>query len=185
MKKKLKSNIASVKKIEDIICLIRGHRVILDVDLAELYGVKTKRLNEQVKRNTQRFPPQFMFQLTQEEKLEVVAFCDHLEKLKFSKSTPYAFTEHGALMVANVLKSEKAIATSIQVVEAFIQLRYFISSHKQLVQEINSLKNFVLKNAQSTTQEFRKVWSAIEKLMISGKPKSQRRIGFDLEKCQK
>jgi hypothetical protein len=78
---------------------------MLDVDLAEIYGVKTKRLNEQVKRNILRFPSDFMFQLSEEEKQEVVAKCDHLSKLKFSVSNPYAYREHGALMLASVLNS--------------------------------------------------------------------------------
>ena len=86
------------ERIEKTILLIRGQKVIIDADLAELYGVTTKRLNEQVRRNRSRFPEDFIFQLTTEEKSEVVANCDHLSKLKFSKTLPYAFTEHGAIM---------------------------------------------------------------------------------------
>ena len=88
------------------ILLLRGHRVMLDADLAELYGVTTKRLNEQVKRNARRFPQDFMFQLAIEEKAEVVANCDHLGQIKYSPSPPYAFTEHGALMLGNVIDSK-------------------------------------------------------------------------------
>jgi hypothetical protein len=88
---------------------IRGQRVIIDADLADLYGVKTKRLNEQVKRNISRFPADFTFQLTEIEKEEVVAKCDHLKKLKFSSTLPLAFTEHGAVMAATVLSSKVAI----------------------------------------------------------------------------
>jgi len=178
MSKTSSNSLIPSERIEGMIYVIRGQKVILDTDLADLYEVKTKRLNEQVKRNSQRFPPQFMFQLTAEEKSEVVAKCDHLKNLKFSKTNPYAFTEHGALMAANVLKSEKAIAISIQVIQAFIQLRQLISSHTQLTQEINSLKTFVLKNAQKTTQEFKRIWQAIEKL--SQPPdREEKRIGFD------
>ena len=89
-----------VEVIEQRILLIRGQRVMLDADLAGLYGTTTKRLNEQVKRNRGRFPEDFMFQLTKKEKAEVVAICDHLAKLKFSPVLPNAFTEHGAVMVA-------------------------------------------------------------------------------------
>src|SRR5713101_8888151 len=89
------------ERIEQTILLIRGHRVMLNSDLAHLYGVTTKRLNEQVKRNRNRFPADFMFQLTSKEKTEVVANCDHLTKLKFSLAMPRAFTEHGAVMVAS------------------------------------------------------------------------------------
>ena len=88
------------ERIEQTIFIIRGHRVMLDADLADLYGVTTKRLNEQVKRNRRRFPADFMFQLTSQEKAEVVANCDHLTRLKFSPAKPFVFTEHGAVMVA-------------------------------------------------------------------------------------
>jgi hypothetical protein len=95
-----KKAIIPVGHIEKRILLIRGHKVIIDADLAQFYGVSAERLNEQVKRNKQRFPEDFMLQLTQEEKSEVVADCDHLSGLKFSKTQPYAFTEHGAIMAA-------------------------------------------------------------------------------------
>ena len=94
--------------IETKILLIRGQKVMLDADLAELYGVETKRLNEQMRRNIERFPEDFMFRLSAKEKAEVVANCDHLAKLKYSPTLPYAFTEHGALMLGNVLKSDRA-----------------------------------------------------------------------------
>jgi hypothetical protein len=96
---------------------------MLDTDLARLYGVSTKRLNEQVKRNRDRFPDDFMFQLTPDEKAEVVANCDHLQRLKFSPALPYAFTEHGAIMVASVLNTSRAIEVSVYVVRAFVKLR--------------------------------------------------------------
>jgi len=111
-----KAIVASVEHIEQVILLIRGQKVILAADLAGLYGVTTKRLNEQVKRNRERFPEDFLFQLTTEEKNELVANCDHLSNLKFSPKLPYAFTEHGAIMAASVLNSEQAIETSIFVV---------------------------------------------------------------------
>lgn len=95
--------IISPKLIEQRILLIRKQKVIIDADLAALYGVTTKRLNEQVKRNKERFPTDFMFQLTLAEKQEVVANCDHLTSLKFSRNIPHAFTEHGAIMAASVL----------------------------------------------------------------------------------
>lgn len=96
---------------------------MLDRDLAELYGVKTKRLNEQVKRNRDRFPDDFMFQLTKDERDKPVANCDRFKTLKHSTSFPYAFTEHGALMLANVIKSPTAIEMSIVVVRTFAKLR--------------------------------------------------------------
>src|ERR1700761_7166479 len=104
------------------ILIIRNKKVMIDRDLAELYGVSTKRLNEQVKRNMKRFPSDFMFQLTNEEKMEVVAKCDHLKSLKYSPQTPYVFTEHGAVMLASVLNSERAILVNIQVVRVFTKM---------------------------------------------------------------
>lgn len=99
--------------VESLIHVIRNQRVIVDADLAKLYGVATKRLNEQVKRNLNRFPTDFMFQLSSIEKEEVVANCDHLKALKFSKALPQVFTEHGVLMAANVLNSPKAAEMSV------------------------------------------------------------------------
>ena len=103
------NNTPLVPRIESRIQVIRGLRVMLDVDLAALYGVQTKRLNEQVKRNRDRFPSDFLFQLTADEKTGVVANCDHLQNLKFSKALPFAFTEHGAIQAANVLASSQAV----------------------------------------------------------------------------
>ena len=95
------------------IYVIRGQKVMVDRDLAELYGVTTKRLNEQVKRNNNRFPSNFMFELTKEEKNQLVANCDHLKKLKFSPVLPKVFTEHGILMLSSVLNSELAVKMSV------------------------------------------------------------------------
>ncbi len=116
---------------------------MLDADLARLYGVSTKRLNEQVKRNLDRFPPDFMFKLTQTEKDEVVANCDHLMGLKFSPSRPRAFTEHGALMLASVLNSSVAVRTSVLIVRAFIRLREALAVHKELARKLDELERKV------------------------------------------
>lgn len=122
------------------ILVIRGCKVMLDADLAELYGITTKALNQGVKRNVERFPSDFMFQLSAEEKHEVVTNCDHLARLKFSASLPYAFTEHGALMLGNVLKSSRAIEVSLIVVRAFVQLREMLSTHKELALKLEELE---------------------------------------------
>ena len=114
------------------ILLIRGERVLIDSDLASLYGVPTKRLNEQVKRNIKRFPRYFMFELTKEEKEEVVAHCDHLKKLKYSSFLPNAFTHYGILQAANILNSDRAIVTSNRIIEVFIQMREMLVSHKDI-----------------------------------------------------
>ena len=99
------SSIIPVEKIDRAILILREQKVMLDTDLADIYGVRTSRLNEQVKRNMNRFPLDFMFQLSDEEKAMVIANCDHLMKIKFSRTNPYAFTEHGAIMLASILNS--------------------------------------------------------------------------------
>ena len=107
------SALALLPRIDGRILVLRGHKVLIDADLAELYGVPTKALNQAVKRNANRFPGDFMFHLDAAEKAEVVTNCDHLQKLKFSKSLPYAFTEHGAIQAANVLASDQAVEMGI------------------------------------------------------------------------
>ena len=111
------------ERIAQSILLLRGQKVIIDADLAELYGVPTKALNQAVKRNQERFPEDFMFQLSAAEKAEVVTNCDHLANLKFAKTSPYAFTEHGAIQAANVLSSPRAVGMGVYVVRAFVRLR--------------------------------------------------------------
>ena len=129
--------------LESRILIVRGHRVLLDTDLAELYGVTTKRLNEQVKRNADRFPLDFMFRLTAKEKAEVVANCDHLHRLKFSAGFPCAFTEHGAVMAAGVLNSPEAVQASIFVVRAFIAMRNALGAHRDLARKLEELERKV------------------------------------------
>jgi hypothetical protein len=134
------SNTLLVPRIESRIQVIRGLRVMLDVDLAALYGVQTKRLNEQVTRNRDRFPSDFLFQLTADEKAEVVANCDHLQNLKFSKALPFAFTEHGAIQAANVLASSQAVEMGIYVVRAFVQLRQALAANADIAKRLAELE---------------------------------------------
>lgn len=129
-------NKSQLNKAEEIIkqriFVIRGCKTMIDTDLAELYGVSTKRLNEQLKRNINRFPTDFMFKVTQREKDEVVANCDHLQKLKFSPNLPNAFTEHGVAMLSSVLNSETAIQMNILIIRVFIKIKELILSNKDL-----------------------------------------------------
>ena len=159
--------------IEQKILLIRGHRVMLDRDLARLYGVTTKRLNEQVKRNRRRFPPDFIFQLSSQEKTEVVAICDHLWKLKFSSMLPYAFTEHGAIMVAGVLNTKRAIEVSVFVVRAFVKLREMLASQKGLARKLAELEQKVAGH----DEHIQSLFQAIRQLMAPSTPK-RKKIGF-------
>lgn len=162
--------------IENKILLIRDQKVMLDSDLAQLYGVSTKRLNEQVKRNLKRFPHDFIFRLNKREKNEVVANCDHLKKLKFSSSMPYAFTEHGAIMLASVLNSSKAIETSIFVVRAFIRLRQILSTHVELAQKLKDLELKI----NSQDEHIRTIFEALNQLLNPPDP-PKRKIGFAIE----
>lgn len=159
-----------LERIENRILLLRGQKVILDADLAKLYGVTTKALNQAVKRNADRFPPDFTFQLTKEEKSELVTNCDRFRNLKHSQALPRAFTEHGALMLASVLKSRTAIDVSIQIVRTFIRLREVMNSHRDLALKLNALE-------QKYDSQFRVVFDAIRALM---EPSAgvKRRIGF-------
>jgi hypothetical protein len=133
-------DIKEAKQIASLIVTLRGQRVILDHDLAVIYGVSTKRLNEQVKRNRDRFPEDFMFQLNSQEKARVVANCDHLAKLKFAKSLPHAFTEHGAIMAATVLNSPRAVQMSVYVVRAFVRMRRLMGDTHELARRLASLE---------------------------------------------
>ena len=114
--------------------------MILDADLALLYGVETKALNQAVRRNSERFPSDFLFQLTESEKSEVVTICDYLPNLKYSRKPPYAFTEHGATMAASVLNSNRAIQISVYVVRVFVELRQLISKNKDLAEKMYRLE---------------------------------------------
>ena len=163
-----------LRKIENRILLIRGEKVIVDADLSEFYGVATKRLNEQVKRNANRFPDDFMFQLTKNEKSEVVANCDHLENLKHSKALPYAFTEHGAIMAASVLNTPRAIEVSVFIVRAFIKLRQFIAGQKELQREISRIEKRLAEHDEQIVE----LVDLIRRLLNPDPLPKKRRIGF-------
>ncbi len=155
------------------ILLIRGKRVMIDKDLAGLYCVPTKRLNEQVKRNLKRFPEDFMFQITREEKEEVVAKCDHLKELKFSPNLPYVFTEHGAVMLASVLNSDRAIAVNIQIVRIFTRMREMILTNKEILLKLEQMERRV----SDHDEQIEIVFEYLKQLLIS--PQEPRvRIGF-------
>ncbi|MCL4640501.1 MAG: ORF6N domain-containing protein [Olivibacter sp.] len=130
--------------VQERIFSIRGIQVMIDRDLSELYGVETKAINQAVKRNIERFPQDFRFQLTSQEKKELVTICDRFGSLKHSSTNPYAYTEHGVLMLANVLKSTLATQVSIRLVKVFVQLRNMLSSHTELKLEIAEIKHLLI-----------------------------------------
>ncbi len=162
------------EQVEQTILLIRGHRVMLDADLARLYGVTTGALNQAVKRNQERFPPDFMFTLTAEEKGEVITICYHLRQLKFSPALPKAFTEHGAVMLANVLKSRRAIQASIVVVRAFIHLRNLLTTNKKLALKLAEHD----KRLGTHDTAIRSLFQTIRRLEKDDIRKKRRKIGF-------
>ena len=166
--------VVHAKSIQDRILLIRGERVIIDADLAHFFGVSTKRLNEQVRRNKSRFPVDFMFKLTAAEKTEVVANCDHLANLKYAKALPAAFTEHGAIMVASILKSPRAVDVSVFVVRAFIAIRHAIAGNKQLADKMGQLE----RRLSDHDQQILVLVRAIKQLATSNPIPKKRRIGF-------
>lgn len=119
--------------VENRIMSVRGNQIMIDRDLAELYGVETKRLNEAVKRNIERFPERFRFQLTKEEMKELVANCDRFSSLKHSTVRSFAFTEQGVAMLSTVLRSETAIRVSIRIMDAFVSMKRFLSTNAESV----------------------------------------------------
>jgi len=163
-----------LEPIQSRILVLRGMRVLLDADLAAIYGVVTKRLNEQVKRNAKKFPEDFMFQLTSEEKAEVVAKCDHLKNLRFAKSLPYAFTEHGAIQAANVLASDAAADMSVHVVRAFVKIRQMIVNHKAIAAKLAELDAKV----GAHDEQLAAVIAALRQLTVPDTPRHRRKIGF-------
>ena len=145
------------KQIQNMIYTIRGKQVMIDRDLAELYQVQTKRLNEQVKRNINRFPEEFCFQLDDKEKDELVANCDRFEMLKHSSSNPYAFTEQGIAMLSAVLRSDVAVKVSVKIMNTFVEMRRFLISNGAIFERLDRVE---LKQLE-TDQKFEKVFNYI------------------------
>ena len=158
------------ERISQRIFIIRGKKVMLDRDLASLYGVQTRILNQAVKRNLKRFPEDFMFQLTRSETSEVITNCDNLKNLKFSPSHPYAFTEQGIAMLSSVLNSDKAIEVNIQIMRTFTKLRELMLVHKDLRIKIEALE-------KKYDSQFKIVFDALRKL-IDPPQKPKTPIGF-------
>jgi hypothetical protein len=161
------------ERLDSAILEIRGERVMLDYDLAVVYGVTTKALNQAVKRNRDRFPADFVFELTLDEKDELVTNCDRLATLKHSSSIPYAFTEHGAVMLASVLKSKRAMEVSVFVVRAFIRMRRMLGDQRRLALKLAELEHTLTAHDKN----FQVVFAAIKQLMQPPEPK-KKRIGF-------
>ena len=171
-KKKATTSLIPAERIERRILLVRGKKVMLDSDLAELYGVTTGRLNEQVRRNRDRFPDDFAFQLTTEE------FGVLMSQIAISKpgrggrrKRPWVFTEHGILMLSSVLHSERAAQVNIQIMRTFVRLRGLLASHEELAQKLTALE-------RKYDHQFKVVFDAIRELMDPPDAQPKPRIGF-------
>lgn len=177
-----RAKIIPAERIVKSILLIRGHRVIVDADLAALYGVSTKALNQAVKRNTGRFPHDFAFRLTPAEKGEVVTNCDHLTGLKFSPARPQVFTEHGALMAATVLNSRRAEAMSILIIRVFVRFRQMVAGNAELARKVADLE----RQSAEHGEKIEAIVDAIRELMAGPADEPNRpRIGYETERKAK
>jgi hypothetical protein len=174
---KEKTSLIPVEHVQNSILLIRGQKVILDADLAQLYGTTTKRLNEQVRRNPDRFPGDFMYKLSGDEftklkkKFEARGMSGHWGKKRYP---PYAFTEHGAIMAAGLINTEIAIEVSIYVVRAFVRLRQIFQTHEDLACKLDALE-------KKYDAQFSAVFEVIRQLMAPPKPK-KKQVGFHWDK---
>jgi len=158
-------------EISSKILSLRGQQVMLDKDLAELYGVETKRLNEQVKRNIERFPGDFMFQLNEKEKKELVANCDRFKNLKHSTVNPYVFTEQGIYMLASILKSQTAISVNIAIIRTFKKLREFSKHYNTLAKQIMAVE-------RKSDKQYKALKIALDELIASSEVAEDKVMGF-------
>ena len=162
-----------VERVERKIYLIRGHKVMLDSDLARLYGVKPIRLREQVKRNRQRFPEDFMFQLSDDE-VEILVSQNAIPSRKhLGGYRPYVFTQEGIAMLSSVLRSKRAVLVNIAIMRVFVKLRQMLTTHKELAQKLAELE----RKLEGHDQEIRSLFHAIRRLMAPP-DRPGRRIGF-------
>lgn len=163
-----------VLPIQNLIYEIRGYKVMLDSDLASLYEVETRVLNQAVKRNIERFPSHFMFQLTKSEwqnlRSQIVTFSNDIRKY-----TPYVFTEQGVAMLSSVLRSKKAIQTNIQIMDAFVVMRHWAIENKELAQRIAELERYFIEHTAENKEDLQQIYNALSLLMDRTKPTQ---IGF-------
>ena len=157
--------VSSEVSAENKIFTIRGMQVIVDRDLAELYGIETKRLNQQANRNVKRFPPSFRFKLSVEEKDELVANCNRFETMKHSSSLPYVFTEQGVAMLSAVLHTPKAVDISVKIMDAFVAMRRFLASNAQVFQRLDRIEYKLLES----DHKFEDIYSKLEEKSLDPK----------------
>ena len=173
----------NIEIIENRIFTIRGQKVMIDRDLAELYEVPTHRLNEAVKRNKKRFPDDFMFKLTKDELNELIANCDRFQTLKHSPTTPNAFTEQGVSMLSSVLNSDRAISINIEIIRAFVRLRQYALIQNSTSREIDELRKMLLLHIENTDRKFSEHDETINQIIrvlnnLIETPRQTKQIGF-------
>jgi ORF6N domain len=170
-----KYQVKEMVRIESLILSIRGLRVMLDSDLAKIYGVSTMRLNEQFKRNISRFPSDFAFQLKQQEFMNLISqFAISKKSHGGRRKLPWVFTEHGAIMLASVLNSPIAVESSVRVVRAFVLMREQLAAHKELSQKLGELENRV----SGHDEAIQNLFEAIRQLIEPPLPENRKQIGF-------
>ena len=180
MTKTAKNLTYPVERIEMSILIIRGQKVMIDADLASLYGVTTKALNQAVSRNEKRFPADFMLRLTRRKKDELVTNCDRLQRLKHSSALPRAFTEQGVAMLSSILNSDRAVEVNREIMRAFLRLRRILSTHTELAKKLSELE----KKLKDHEEKISMIFDAIRQLMAPPE-KSKIKIGFTVKEKQK
>ena len=173
--------VLAIEQVESIILLVRGQKVILDRDLAQLYGVTTGNLNKAVKRNIDRFPNDFMFQLTPEEYKSLRFQFGIFKKGRHAKYLPYAFTEQGVAMLSSVLKSKRAIEVNVAIMRAFVKLRETLATHKELSRKLSDLE----RKLGDPDEQIQAIFEAIRQLMLPPDEKGKKKIGFIVKEKQK
>ena len=174
---KPKSGLIKAVVLDERILTIRGQKVILDADLAEVYGVSTKALNQAIKRNEERFPGDFSFLLNSAEKTEVVTSCDHLSRLRFSAVLPRAFTEHGAIMAATILNSPQGVAMSVYVIRAFVKMREETAANAVILRRLAEIDKTLLIHDTALREIVQKLRPLLEPPPQPPKPE----IGFHIK----
>ena len=169
-----KNSIIPIETITDKIFEIRDQKVMVDRDLATLYNVPTKALNQAVKRNSARFPDDFMFKLTKEERNELVTKCDRLSNLKHSSVMPNVFTESGVAMLSSVLNSEQAALINVQIIRAFVRLRQMLLENDALRYAVEGLERRVTKNERSIQMAI----NTLQQIIAPPEPKEKKKMGF-------
>ena len=169
----------SVQRIKNLIYMIRGHKVMLDTDLADLYGIETRVLKQAVRRNKKRFPGDFMFELTKEENRSLRSQNVILERGKYSKYLPFAFTEQGVAMLSSVLNSERAVVVNIEIMRTFVRVREMLGAHRELAVKLKELETHI----QDHDEQIQAIFEAMQQL-LTPPVQPRKKIGFEVKEAK-